>query len=709
MASTLLLKVFLMGRVAVETDAAVIDEAQLGGRQGRLVFAYLVAERSRPVPRDELAEALWGEAPPATRDKALTVIASKLRGALADAGLDGRELLTAAFGCYRLDLPEGTWVDLFAAASSAQDAERALAAGEFDQARAAAESAESMARRPFLPGEDGTWVMEKRRDLADIRERALSVLADACLRSGAARESAKWAEELIALSPFREAGYRRLMEAHVGAGNRAEALRVYEQCRQLLAEELGAYPSPETDSIYRALLEAPQTSVRTTPVAEPTVEPGESEHSRVQTEALPLRAEEVVERRSRKRRAVLLSALTGVIAATVVVPLVAFGGGGSEGRSAVSAASDSLGVFDARSGRLVAHIGVGATPTAVAAGEGAYWVTNADSHTVSRIDSGTNAVVETIPVGNGPSAITTGAGAVWVVNSLDGTVSRIDPGTNTVVQEIPVGGGPRGIVYAAGSVWVANTGDGTITRIDPESGRPPKPLQVDATELAFGAGTLWASQRAAGQVVRIDPTTGKQVFAPIRVGNGPTGITFGHGAAWVANSLDGTVSRIDPETNSVTALVTTGNGPDAVAIDARGIWVSDQFDGNVVRIDPSRNQVAQPVSVGGRPLGLAMSGDAVLVAVGQSGAGHRGGTLVLRAERPRKKGTSSTPSIPRLPRREHHATPADDRRRPHRVQPGQRSGRNAARGRPRDFTAGADRRRPHVHLPAALRHPLLER
>src|SRR6478672_11312623 len=119
MANTLRLKVFLTGRVAVETDGAAIDEAQLGGRQGRLVFAYLVAERSRAVPRDELAEALWGGAPPVTRDKALTVIVSKVRGALVDAGLDRGGLLTAAFGCYRLDLPEGTWVDLFEAASDA--------------------------------------------------------------------------------------------------------------------------------------------------------------------------------------------------------------------------------------------------------------------------------------------------------------------------------------------------------------------------------------------------------------------------------------------------------------------------------------------------------------------------------------------------------------------------------------------------------------
>ena len=222
MAESLQLKVFLTGRVAAEANGRVLDEARFPGRQGRLLFAYLVAARSRPVPRDELADAIWGESPPASWEKALTVIASKLRGLVAEDGIT----LTNAFGCYRLDLPEGTWVDLFAAASDAQDAEEALAAGELDQARAAAESAESLARRPFLAGEDGSWVEHKRRDLADIRERALTVLADACLRSGAAREAAKWAEELIALSPFREAGYRRLMDAHVAAGNRAEALRV---------------------------------------------------------------------------------------------------------------------------------------------------------------------------------------------------------------------------------------------------------------------------------------------------------------------------------------------------------------------------------------------------------------------------------------------------------------------------------------------------
>ena len=47
--------------------------------------------------------------------KALSVLASKLRGLLTDCGLDGSNVLTSAFGCYRLELPEESWVDVIAA------------------------------------------------------------------------------------------------------------------------------------------------------------------------------------------------------------------------------------------------------------------------------------------------------------------------------------------------------------------------------------------------------------------------------------------------------------------------------------------------------------------------------------------------------------------------------------------------------------------
>jgi len=265
------LKVFLAGRIAVEAQGVVIDERHFPGRQGRLLFAYLVAEHGRAVPRDELAEVLWGDAPPATWEKALSVLVSKLRGVLAEIGVDGASALTATFGCYRLDLPEGAWVDVLAAESAANDADRFLGTDELESAAGAAALAESVTRRPFLPGDDGPWLDEKRRDLAEVRARALSALAEASLRTAKPAEAVRWAELAVEAEPFRETGYRRLMEAHVAAGNRAEALRVYERCRRLLVEELGAYPSPETDAVYRSLLEA--SSGRATAETEATTSP----------------------------------------------------------------------------------------------------------------------------------------------------------------------------------------------------------------------------------------------------------------------------------------------------------------------------------------------------------------------------------------------------------------------------------------------------
>ena len=55
-------------------------------------------------------------------------------------------------------------------------------------------------------------------------------------------------------APFRESGYRYLMEVLAARGNAAEALQVYEQLRTLLHEELGVAPSPASQELHRTLL-----------------------------------------------------------------------------------------------------------------------------------------------------------------------------------------------------------------------------------------------------------------------------------------------------------------------------------------------------------------------------------------------------------------------------------------------------------------------
>ena len=306
------MRVSLTERVSIETGGTVVDEQRFPGRQGRLVFAYLLAEQGRPVPRGELAEALWGDAPPATWEKALSVLVSKLRSLLNECGLDGSEALTSAFGCYQLALPAGTWIDLVAADEAVSAAELALAAGDVERARTEASTAESLARHTFLPGEDARWVEEKRSELRETLVRALECLAVTHRLGGDTRAAVRAAEELVELEPYRERGYRLLMEAQSAAGDDAEALRTYERCRRLLADELGTYPSSETEAIYRRLLEEPLTAADTATVPALPDSPPSQEPQR------------------RTRRSLLLVAGGLVLAAGVAIAAVQL----SEGRSA---------------------------------------------------------------------------------------------------------------------------------------------------------------------------------------------------------------------------------------------------------------------------------------------------------------------------------------------------------------------------------------
>lgn len=64
------------------------------------------------------------------------------------------------------------------------------------------------------------------------------------------------ASEMVQLEPFRETAYQLLMRMHAAAGDRAEALRVFARCRELLRDELGVSPSPQTEAVYLDILRA---------------------------------------------------------------------------------------------------------------------------------------------------------------------------------------------------------------------------------------------------------------------------------------------------------------------------------------------------------------------------------------------------------------------------------------------------------------------
>jgi DNA-binding SARP family transcriptional activator len=230
-------KVQLCGRFVVELGERRV-ESDLPGRQGRLLFAYLVANRDRTATRDEVIDALW----PDGRDGGLAPLLSKVRRVVP---LDG----------LRPDVPE-LWVDLEAAAASVHRAESALALGRPHEAWGPSQVAMFVSGRPFLVGEEARWIDAQRRSLSALHVRAVEAYAAATAAIGGTELSAavRAGRRLVELEPYRETGYRILMDALDREGNTAEALRVYDSLRCRLRDDLGITPSQPTQDLHRRLL-----------------------------------------------------------------------------------------------------------------------------------------------------------------------------------------------------------------------------------------------------------------------------------------------------------------------------------------------------------------------------------------------------------------------------------------------------------------------
>ena len=606
----------ILGRLEVHDDGRDVG---LGGEKSRALLAILLLHRNEVVSADRLMDELWGESPPVSALRTLQAYVSRLRRALSDgnggrSGSNGGVLLTEGHG-YLLRVTSGE-LDLDRFSEMAERGRDALAAGNPREAAERLHEALELWRGPPLAdfAYEG-FAQAAIAELDELRLAAVEERVDADLALGHARDLVGELRDLVARHPLRERLRGQLMLALYRSGRHAEALKVFQDFRRTLSEELGLEPSPGLQQLELAILS--HDANLDVPVAAEA--PGASE---------PGRPGPATERARRHRRPVVLVA-GGVLVALVLVGVVAESSGGRAPPLVIP--GDAVGAISPSGGAIRAVVRLGTSPSGVASGDGAVWTASPNQDTVSRIDPAARAVVQTIQVGSSPTGLAVGAGAVWVTNYYGQTVSRIDPSVDRVVQTIPVGNGPEGVAVGDGSVWVANASDGTVSRIDAVSGAVTDTISLGgagATDVAVGAGSVWVSDETGDRVVQIDPET-DEVIATINVGSGPTAIAAGFGSVWVTNSLDGTISRIDPATDAVDATVEVGNGAGAIAIGRDEVWVASQYAGAVTRIDPVTDAVTRTITVGDRPQGLALAGGLVWVGSQATAATHRGGTLTV--------------------------------------------------------------------------------
>jgi DNA-binding SARP family transcriptional activator len=98
------------------------------------------------------------------------------------------------------------------------------------------------------------WCAERRSSLAELRIRLLLGLATTLEERGACNEAADRLRTALAEDPTRETVHRHLMRLYAEMGTPDQAVRQFRLCQDLLRQELGLSPQPETVSLYHDII-----------------------------------------------------------------------------------------------------------------------------------------------------------------------------------------------------------------------------------------------------------------------------------------------------------------------------------------------------------------------------------------------------------------------------------------------------------------------
>jgi DNA-binding SARP family transcriptional activator len=213
------------------------------------LLAYLLLYRDRLHHREALGGLFWGEH---TEDRARSCLSTaiwRLRQVLEPEGIArGTYLLVDAAGEVGFNGKADYWLDV----AELEDGVRRLQRTTLEQERdlAAAEEVLSLYTADLLEGFYAEWALRERERLRLLYLDGMARLLGAWAAGDEIDRALGCARRILALDPLREEIHREVIRLCMRAGRRALALQQYEQFRELLAQELGVEPMPETQALY---------------------------------------------------------------------------------------------------------------------------------------------------------------------------------------------------------------------------------------------------------------------------------------------------------------------------------------------------------------------------------------------------------------------------------------------------------------------------
>jgi DNA-binding SARP family transcriptional activator/Tfp pilus assembly protein PilF len=232
----------VLGPVSVSGDV-------LAASRERTVLAVLLLEPNHLVPVERLIDAVWGDNPPVTARAQIHTGISRLRRELGPAA---GAVSTDPAG-YRIAVSPDD-LDTLVFAAHVDAARTAIAEGRLAHARQDLRAALELWRGPAFTGITGPIVESAAARLEEQRFAAWEDRVDLDLRLGPERELVGELTDLVRRYPLRERLRGQLMLALYRVGRQADALAVYREGRERLADELGLDPGPDLEELHKRIL-----------------------------------------------------------------------------------------------------------------------------------------------------------------------------------------------------------------------------------------------------------------------------------------------------------------------------------------------------------------------------------------------------------------------------------------------------------------------
>ncbi|WP_196054560.1 AfsR/SARP family transcriptional regulator [Nocardia aurantiaca] len=241
----------LLGPVQLHVHGKIVD---LGPPRQCSLLAALLVDPGRPLSIDTLIDRVWGDSPPvAARDAVYTYVA-RLRGLLteATAGTDAPPVqVNRGSGGYLVSTPPGS-VDLW---HFMDLVDRARATDIDDPGRVEQLAAGlNLWNGSAMTGLDSEWARRLSESLHRLKHDVTADWADAEFRRGNHSLVINRLQTALLDEPLAEGLQERLIRAYFLNGETAQALRQYELTRRLIADELGADPSPSMRELHSRIL-----------------------------------------------------------------------------------------------------------------------------------------------------------------------------------------------------------------------------------------------------------------------------------------------------------------------------------------------------------------------------------------------------------------------------------------------------------------------